>query len=402
MTENNQPAVQWSQLLALTCVHFLADVFPGMMHSILPAVQAEFGLSIVLGGVFLGAFNFSSNWMQVLTGHMRADKTRPLFMYLGLMFAVAICLLAILPRDVGSFPLMLVLALISGGGVAIIHPEALRAIHSLDKISPAMSTAVFMVGGILGFALGGKYSTELVAYFGGVKGLFPLAACPVFCIIALVFLKVHLAVEKDDDAGDKPGSDGRLSFWPVMVMATLAGISSSVIVWIAPQKLSQAGLELTFGGYSVMMFSLGGGLGAFFWATIVNKVGDLLCSLIALVTGIPLMVAYAILIEYEAAVWLFFAASFCAFGSYPLVVSIARGASGPKLGQRMALIVGGSWGIACLFPVILAPAAQRFGVDIIMLFSPIGYVLACFAVVYIMMKTRSVDSRKIGVRKQQR
>lgn len=399
MTEKNQKlAVQWAQLLSLTCVHFLADVFPGMMHSILPAVQAEFGLSIVLGGVFLGAFNFSSNWMQVLTGHMRADKTKPMFMYIGLMFAVAICLLAILPKDVGAFPLMMVLALISGAGVAIIHPEALRALHSLDRISPAMSTAVFMVGGILGFALGGKYSTDLVVYFGGVRGLFPLAMCPVFCIITLVFLKVHLAVEKDDDSSDKESAAGRLSFWPVMVMATLAGISSSVVVWIAPQKLSQAGLELTFGGYSVMMFSLGGGLGAFFWAAIASKFGDLLCSLIALVTGIPLMVAYAILIEYESAVWLFFAGSFCAFGSYPLVVSIARGTTGPKLGQRMALIVGGSWGIACLFPIILAPAAQRFGVDIIMLLSPIGYVLACFAVVFIMIKIKSVDSRKAAIR----
>ncbi len=167
-TKSRQLALQWAQLTALAAVHFLADVFPGMMHSVLPGIQAEFGLSIVLGGVLLGVFNFSSNWGQVFTGHMRAERTTPLFMYLGLMFAAVICLLAVLPRGVESFGLMLVLAVVSGGGIAIIHPEALRAIHALDRISPATSTAVFMIGGILGFTLGGKYCTDLVALFGGV------------------------------------------------------------------------------------------------------------------------------------------------------------------------------------------------------------------------------------------
>ena len=50
-------ALQWAQLIALALVHFLADVFPGMMHSVLPAIQSEFVLSVTLGGVLLGAFN---------------------------------------------------------------------------------------------------------------------------------------------------------------------------------------------------------------------------------------------------------------------------------------------------------------------------------------------------------
>ncbi len=393
-TKNRQLALQWAQLTALAAVHFLADVFPGMMHSVLPGIQAEFGLSIVLGGVLLGVFNFSSNWGQVLTGHMRAERTTPLFMYLGLMFAAVICLLAVLPREVESFPWMLALALVAGGGIAIIHPEALRAIHGLDRISPATSTAVFMIGGILGFALGGRYCTELVAHFGGVKGLFPLAACPILCIPIVLFLKVRLAVEPAGESDSHSGRDqSRLSFWPIMVMATLAGISTCTIVWIVPQKLDLDGFELTFGGYSLMMFSLGGGAGAFFWATAANRFGDLLCTLVSIVLGVFLMAGYSVLISHRPAVWLLFVASFCAFGSYPLMVSIARGASGPRFGRRMALMVGGTWGIASLFPMVLAPVAKHYGARTILSWSPAGYALACVVCLCIMLRIRATDTR---------
>ena len=398
-TKNRQLALQWAQLTALAAVHFLADVFMGMMHSVLPGIQAEFGLNMLRGAILLGVFNFAANWVQVFTGHMRPERTTPLFMYLGLMFAAVICLLAVLPRGVESFGLMLVLAAVCGGGIATIHPEALRAIHALDRISPATSTAVFMIGGILGFALGGKYCTELVTHFGGVKGLFPLAVCPILCIPIVLFLKVRLAVEPAGDPDSHSRRDqGRLSFWPIMVMATLAGISTCTIVWIVPQKLALDGFELTFGGYTVMMFSLGGGAGAFFWATAANRFGDLLCTLVSILLGVFLMAGYSVLISHQPAVWLLFAASFCAFGSYPLMVSIARGTSGPRFGRRMALMVGGTWGIASLFPVFLAPVAEHYGAETILLWGPAGYIAACVVCLCIMLQIRATDTRVLARR----
>lgn len=377
-------ALQWAQLIALALVHFLADVFPGMMHSVLPTIQSEFVLSVTLGGVLLGAFNFACNWVQVATGQLRANSTRPLFMYLGLMFAAMICLLAVLPRTASSFPWMVVLAVACGCGVAIIHPEALRAVHALDRIAPATSTTVFMVGGMLGFALGGKYSTELVSFFGGVQGLFPLAVCPVVCILALIFLNVPLAVEHRSAGPSANAGVPPLPFWPILTMATLAGVSTSVVVWIAPQRLEELGFELTFGGFSVMMFSLGAGIGSFFWAAVARRISHVGCALVSVLLGVPLIIAYAITVKYRAAVWLLFAASFCGFGSYPLVVAMARSARGPGLGHRMGLVVGGTWGITSLILMALAPVADIFGKQAILFWSWTGYAVASAAGLYLL------------------
>ncbi len=114
------------------------------------------------------------------------------------------------------------------------------------------------------------------------------------------------------------------------------------------------------------------------------------------------MAGYSVLISHQSAVWLLFAASFCAFGSYPLMVSIARGTSGPRFGRRMALMVGGTWGIASLFPAILAQVEKHYDagtiLSTILLWSPAGYVAACVVCLCIMLRIRATDTRVLARR----
>jgi FSR family fosmidomycin resistance protein-like MFS transporter len=140
----------WMQLLVLSSVHFLVDMFGGMLPAILPAIRTEFGLSLSLAGILLVVLHITANGIQTLTGHTRADKRVPMFLHLGLILAAGICLLGLLPRSGGAFAAMLVLVAVSGFGIAIVHPESLRAVHRLRRISPAVSTAVFIAGGFLG------------------------------------------------------------------------------------------------------------------------------------------------------------------------------------------------------------------------------------------------------------
>ncbi|MHC4726772.1 MAG: MFS transporter, partial [Planctomycetota bacterium] len=145
----------WMQLFVLAGVHFLIDLFASMLPAILPAIREEFSLSLSRAGLVLVVLMMTCNAVQPLVGHMRAYKRRPLFLHLGLIVAASICLLDALPRASNAYVLMIILAVVSGCGIAIVHPEGLRAIHSLGRIPPAVSTAVFMAGGFLGYASGG-------------------------------------------------------------------------------------------------------------------------------------------------------------------------------------------------------------------------------------------------------
>lgn len=377
------------QLLALAGVHFLIDMFGGMLPAILPAIMTEFALSLSLGGFLLVVLHITSNGVQVLTGHMRADKRRPLFLHVGLILAASICLLAVLPRSGGAFAAMLVLATISGCGIAIVHPEALRAVHRLRQIPPAISTSVFMAGGFLGYASGGAISTILVSRFG-LPGLYPLILCPAVGIFMVVFLRIRLAVEpRVRNKNVSATGESRLSFWLIIAMAMPAAISTTVLVFLLPTVLYELGFELTFGGFSATMFGLGGAVGAFVWGGIAHKKGALPCSIVAFFLAVPFLVTYLILIDNGMAIWILFGAGFCAISAYILMITLARAATGPNLGQRMGFMVGGTWALANIFFLALLPVAQSFGPGVILKFMPLGYLLSGAFGLFIMLKIQS-------------
>lgn len=383
------------QLLALTGVKFLVDMFVGMLPAILPAVREEFALSLTSGVNILFALYITCNGVQILVGHMRPRKAKPLFLYVGLILAAAVCFLSVVPKSACSVPLLILLVIVSGCGMAIVHPESLRAVHVLERIRPSMSTAVFCAGGSIGFASGSLASSALVSGFG-LRGLYPLVFCPVILVLILAFLKIQLAVERGpDDADASAAPDGQLSFWPIMVMTVPAAVSTIIIVSLLPTRLNELGFSLTFGGFSVMIFCLAAVLGSFFWAAVAGKKGELLCSIIALFVGIPFLLTYVMLIEAREAVWILFGVGFCSAASYPLMVTIARGASGPNLGRRMAFILGGVWGSACIVLRLSAPIAERFGVHLVFRLVPIGYLLSGVVGLLIMLKIARQTNRKL-------
>jgi len=384
-------------LLALAGVHFLIDMFASMLPAILPAIRDEFGLSLSLGGLVLAALYMTSNGVQPLIGHMRADKRRPLFLHLGLIIGASICLLGALPRGGGAFAIMILLAVVSGCGIAIVHPEGLRAVHWLRRIPPAISTAVFMAGGFLGYASGGAISAFLVSRFG-LKGLYPLALCPVIGIVMVKFLRIRLAVErKVRNKNEARTEENRLPFWLIIAMAMPAAVSTIVLANLLPTVLNELGFELTFGGFSTMMFGLGGAAGSFVWANLAHKKGELNCSIAALFLVVPFLVAYLILINNKMAIWILFGAGFCAISAYILMITLSRYATGLNLGQRMGFMVGGTWALANIVFIALLPVAEHFGTNVILKFTPLGYLLSGAFGLFIMLKVQSFTRAKLPV-----
>jgi FSR family fosmidomycin resistance protein-like MFS transporter len=383
------------QLLVLAGVHFLIDMFASMLPAILPAIRDEFGLSLSLGGLVLAALYMTSNGVQPLVGHMRADRRRPLFLHLGLIIGASICLLGALPRGGGAFAIMILLAVVSGCGIAIVHPEGLRAVHWLRRIPPAVSTAVFMAGGFLGYASGGAVSAFLVSRFG-LKGLYPLALCPVIGIVMVIFMRIRLAVErKVHNKNEARTEENRLPFWPIMAMAMPAAVSTTILVALLPTVLNELGFELTFGGFSTMMFGLGGAVGSFVWANLAHKKGELNCSIAALFLVVPFLVAYLVFINNRTAIWILFGAGFCAIAAYILMITLSRYATGLNLGQRMGFMVGGTWALASIVFMALLPVAEHFGTNLILKFTPLGYLCSGAFGLFVLLKVQSSTSVKL-------
>ncbi len=367
----------------------MMDSFPGLMHTVLPAFQNSFQLSVAAGGVLLTVFLVSANGIQVLIGHIRPEEDRPLLLYAGLLLVCVIGLFAVIPPGKMSLLWLCLISIACGAGVGMTHPEMLKAIHRLDRISSAVSSTVFMAGGVVGFAFSGWASTHLFERYG-FWSLAPFCGVSVVMLFVFATIGIRLAVERDEPAR-KAGQQNieTVSFWMIMLIATLSACSTQVLVWIVPQRIEELGLELTFGGIAVSMFSLAGGVGGIMMARLAVRYGEFRLIRWMLAAGIPFMVAYLFFLPQRWSPVLIFAGGFFCFGAYPLMVSAARHCEGLNLGRRMGLIVGGIWLFACVLPMLMGPFAKHFGTLPILFCVPLGFVLSLL----LAMKTINSEQR---------
>jgi FSR family fosmidomycin resistance protein-like MFS transporter len=377
------------QLLALSGAHFTVDLFAGMIPAILPAIRDEFGWGLPRGASVLVVLYLTCNGVQVLAGHLRPRERRPFLLHLGLILSAGICLLGLLPTGQGALAGMLLLGIVSGAGIAVVHPEGLRGVHRLKHISPSVSTAVFMAGGFLGFASGGGIAARLVLSYG-FKGLYPLAACSLFGMLAIILLKIRLAVEPRVPGKAAPGiaETSGLQFWAIFAMAMPAAVSTTLVTFLIPTVLDDLKFELTLGGYATTLFGMGGAVGSFVWAYIARRRGELVCTIAALLLTLPFLLAFLLLIESSAAIWLLIGAGFCAMSAYTLMITLSRHATGPMIGLRMGAMVGGTWALAYIAYWGLTFAADRCGFSTrsILNLTPWGYLLSGGFGVFVLLK----------------
>ena len=378
--------VQWTQLTVLSSVHFLVDMLGNMLPAILPVLLKEYGITLLVGVSIPIFLSLAANGVQIVTGRMRSDKTTPFFLHLGMILAASICLIALAPRSPAGILLLFAFGVISGTGVAVAHPEGLRAVHTLGRISPALSTAVFMTSGFFGFACGGMISAILVSSYG-LNGLYPLVLCPVMGIVAVAVSRVHLSVDNEivpANGGQPIQRLDSVPFWKVLLIGVPAGVSTTIVQQLTPTYLHEMGFDLTFGGFTTAVFGWGGAVGPFLWAALAHKKGDLPCSVWAFLLSAPFMVLYLMFDDRPAAAWLLFGVGFSSMSAYILTVTLAREAKGLNLGHRMALIVGGTWGISMLVYLVFAAMADLVGTGPVLKLTPAGYLLSAIFAYYVL------------------
>ncbi len=357
---------QWAQLAVLSYVHIAVDIFPGMAPAILPALQDYFGMSVATGAVLLSVYNISCNFWQLVTGHLRENKRKPMLIIIGVFLSSIFCITGFLGPASNTeilsmrFSLLALLVIISGFGVAIAHPEQMRAVHNLRRIRSALSSAIFISAGFVGFAVGGWAGSSLIEKLG-MRSLVLLLIPALIGVIFMLLFRVKLAVEHKGQQTSVRASALRIPFWPIFFMSIFATITAALIVWLIPQSLDELGKKLSFGGISTMVFGLASSAGAMIWARLSKKISEIACVTTALFIGSPIFFAYVALMHYKWAIIILALASLTASSVFPLIVSIARYSTGPGLGQRMAIILGGSWGIASLMPLFLGVVVEKIG-----------------------------------------
>lgn len=159
---------RFSRALSLVIMggHICVDTVQGGLAAILPFLVMYGGYSYFEVSTLVLASNFASAIIQPLFGWLGDRKARPWLMAAGVVLAGAgMAAIGVVP----TYGMVVAAAVVSGVGVAMLHPEGGRIANlagGADPVQKAQSMSLFSVGGQVGFCVGPIVTVAAVQAFG--------------------------------------------------------------------------------------------------------------------------------------------------------------------------------------------------------------------------------------------
>lgn len=264
-------SMKYRDIGVLSIGHMVTDINQGALPAMLPFFIAAYDLSYAAAAGIVFAANMTSSIVQPLFGYAADRFSKPWLLSAGLMLAGLGLALAGMFQQ---YQYILLLAIISGIGIAAYHPEAARLVNFAAGARKGTAMSLFGVGGTLGFALGPLIITMALLRWG-LQGSLVLIV-PV-SIMALVMASQFSRFESLASAGGRgrgeSGAEASKDNWGAFSRLTIAIIGRSVIFYglntfipiywikVLEQSKTAGALALTiFAGAGIAGNLLGGGL----------------------------------------------------------------------------------------------------------------------------------------------
>ncbi len=383
-----------SRMFSLAFAHFLADMLGCMLPGFLPIALAYFDLSLGMGVLILCFTGIGSNLMQIPVALIDKTVRLPRMLLLGLALAGLIATLGLFPKWT-PVPVLCLLMLLIGTGIALVHPFGLRGIQNLTNLPPTVTTPAFMTGGFFGSAVGPFLSALLVGSFG-LKGLLWMLIPVVLSLLAVWLSNVKLAVDQVKKTASGVVSSLTIdpsapwSFRGLMVIALLLNTGTATLQTLLPTYLYQSGFALSFGGLSAMLFGAGSTVGSVTMGFLAKRCRIAPFVIGCMILGVPLTGCYLYFSAYAWALPLVFFSGMFVSSGFPMMVFLARSAPGKKpLSARMAWIVGGTWGVAGLCVLVIGQFASKYGIGPVMNVVWIAYLCSLCSALILLRRNRN-------------
>lgn len=346
---------------ALTIGHAGSDLFQGAVPALVVFWVAQRGWSYSDAGLLVLAGSLASSLMQPLAGAL-GDRVRSAWLVPAGLVLASIGLAG--AGVLASFALAFAALVVGGLGVALFHPEAVRAVTTASGPHAGAAVGLFAVGGSAGFALGPALTAPAVLIWG-LEGMVVVALVPLLAAAAIVVVGRRPAVVVAEPAGDVPGGRSHpVRFTAAAVAATLRsgfmfGLMAFVPVWFA----ADLGLGAGAGNAAVTAMLVAGALGTYVGARMGDRVGYPAVAVWSLAIVVP---PAALLPFLGASAWpvavllLLLIGVMMDANFYPLVL-IANDALPGRVGLSTGVTIGLSVGIGAAITSVLGAITDDRG-----------------------------------------
>jgi len=221
--------MKYRHIGVLSAGHLVTDINQGALPALLPFFIAAHDLSYAAAAGIVFAANMTSSVVQPLFG-LAADRfSKPWLLSVGLILAGLGLALSGIAK---GYQWIMLLAIISGIGIAAYHPEAARLVNFAAGARKGTAMSLFGVGGTIGFAVGPIIVTAALLQWG-LNGTLVLIV-PV-SIMALLMASQFSAFESLEERRNENRHVSDTGYtednWGAFSLLTIAIIGRSIIFY---------------------------------------------------------------------------------------------------------------------------------------------------------------------------
>jgi MFS transporter, FSR family, fosmidomycin resistance protein len=175
------PEATFSIVVALSFAHLLNDMMQSLLPAIYPIIKDAYGLDFGQIGLITLAFQLTASLLQPVVGMYTDRRPQPYSLVAG-MGSTLIGLIVL--AHAGSYPMLLIGAMLIGTGSSIFHPESTRMARLASGGRHGFAQSMFQVGGQAGQALG----PLLAAFIVVPRGQASISWFSLVALLAMVLL----------------------------------------------------------------------------------------------------------------------------------------------------------------------------------------------------------------------
>ncbi len=359
-------------MAALSGGHLAVDFASGSVPALIPFLTDRFHLGYALAAMLLLASTASSSLVQPLFG-LWSDRRGALWLIPGgaILAAAGIGGAAVSP----AYPLVLVLVLAGGLGVAAYHPEGAKYAAYASGRKRASGMSYFNIGGNTGYALGAFATGELVVWlglWGGSLAMIPVA----LAAVALLRLRPRLAAltPAPGSRAHADGEDDRRAMALLGTVIALRSVAWFTLLAFVPLWVVSLGHSKSDGNRLLFLMLLAGAVGTLVLGPVADRVGLRRTLVVTQAAIPPLMLAFVYVGGAPGAVALMLV-GVCVVGTFGVTMVLSQQYLPRHIGMASGISVGLAMGIGGVAAVVLGAVADAIDLKTALTISALAPVL---------------------------
>ncbi len=353
------------QIGILSAGHLVTDINQGALPALLPFFVVAYDLSYAAAAGIVFAANMTSSIVQPLFGYAADRFSKPWLLSAGLLAAgVGLALSGVFK----SYHWIMLLAIVSGIGIAAYHPEAARLVNFAAGTKKGTAMSLFGVGGTIGFAIGPLLVTAALIQWGLKGTLILIVPVSIMALIIIRQFSTFESLEKGrnrvqsasdtKDFKDNWGAFSRLTFTIIGRSIIFYGLNTFIpIYWINGLNQSK-----TAGAIALTIFAGSGILGNLLGGSLADRFGQKKVMLLGYL-GLTLFLPILIFVENaQVATLLLIPIGLMLYGTYSPSIILGQNYLPNRVGLSSGITLGVAVAIGGGAAPIIGKIADLYGI----------------------------------------